>query len=285
MKVALGATFVYRHKIVGGYSADDDYQFPYQASLRDNIMEKHFCGAFVLTERWLGTAGHCTNKRKATGIIIVVGASNYSKDLGVRHTVLLIAVHPDFDAKILRNDISMIKTETFIDFTPTVKPVKMLAMPPKPDTVVFVSGFGRTSSGTIPETLQWIKMKTTTFEDCVSLMTKQNKDRIFETNVCAMPTDTTEGGACMGDSGGPLVQDDGSLIGIVSWGVPCGQGMPDIFTRVSAYKDWIDSIIDFPTVAEYHDEDDDDDDDDLPLDERDLDDYDFMKNWSDTISK
>ena len=34
----------------------------------------------------------------------------------------------------------MIKTETFIDFTPTVKPVKMLAMPPKPDTTVFVSG-------------------------------------------------------------------------------------------------------------------------------------------------
>ena len=54
---ARGATFVYRSKIVGGYSADDDYQFPYQASLRDNLMEKHFCGAFILTERWLGTAG------------------------------------------------------------------------------------------------------------------------------------------------------------------------------------------------------------------------------------
>ena len=89
----------------------------------------------------------------------------------------------------------------------------------------------------------------------------------------------------MGDSGGPLVQEDGSLIGIVSWGVPCGQGMPDIFTKVSEYKDWIDSEIDFPTVAEYHDDnDDDDEDDDLPLDERDLDDYDFMKNWSDAIS-
>ena len=41
--------------------------------------------------------GHCTNKRKPSGIIIVVGASNYSKEQGVRHTVLLIAVHPDFD--------------------------------------------------------------------------------------------------------------------------------------------------------------------------------------------
>jgi secreted trypsin-like serine protease len=145
-------------------------------------------------------------------------------------------------------------------------------------------------------------MKTVTFENCVDSMTKQNKDRIFETNVCAIPMDTTEGGgkfanlylsinlilkfaACMGDSGGPLVQDDGSLIGIVSWGVPCGQGMPDIFTKVSEYKDWIDSVIDFPTVAEYHDDDEDDEGDDLLLDDRDLNDYDFMKNWSDAISK
>ena len=40
-------------------------------------------------------------------------------------------------------------------------------------------------------------MKTVTFEHCVASMTKQNKDRIFETNVCAIPTDTIEGGGKM----------------------------------------------------------------------------------------
>ena len=54
--------------------------------------------------------------------------------------------------------------------------------------------FGRTSSGTIPDTLQWIKMKTVSYEDCRSTMTKQNKDRIFDTNVCAIPMETVEGG-------------------------------------------------------------------------------------------
>lgn len=63
--------------------------------------------------------------------------------------------------------------------------------------IKYSNRFGRTSSGTIPDTLQWIKMKTVTFEDCVNAMTKQNKDRIFETNVCAMPTDTAEGGGKM----------------------------------------------------------------------------------------
>jgi hypothetical protein len=83
--------------------------------------------------------------------------------------------------------------------------------------------------------------------------------------------------ACMGDSGGPLVLEDGSLIAIVSWGVPCALGMPDIFTKVSEYKDWIDSVIDFPTVPEYNYY---DGSIDLLDDDRDLNDYDFMRNWA-----
>lgn len=58
-------------------------------------------------------------------------------------------------------------------------------------------------------------------------------------NICTGPL---SGGlsACSGDSGGPLEQD-GTVIGIVSWGMtPCGsRGAPSVFTKVSAYIDWI----------------------------------------------
>ena len=52
-----------------------------------------------------------------------------------------------------------------------------------------------------------------------------------------------------GDSGGPLVQrnerNEYELIGIVSWGVaPCGEdSLPSVYTRVSAYNEWINSTI------------------------------------------
>ena len=52
-----------------------------------------------------------------------------------------------------------------------------------------------------------------------------------------------------GDSGGPLikVRQNGvkEIIGVVSWGViPCGgAGAPAVFVRVSAFIEWINSII------------------------------------------
>lgn len=58
----------------------------------------------------------------------------------------------------------------------------------------------------------------------------------FET-ICAAPGkigDTT----CGGDSGGPLVAEK-KLIGLVSWGYGCGTELPNGFTRISTYIDWI----------------------------------------------
>lgn len=47
-----------------------------------------------------------------------------------------------------------------------------------------------------------------------------------------------------GDSGGPLVIKGDKIgivqVGIVSFGRPCAVGSPDVFTRVAAFKDWID---------------------------------------------
>lgn len=51
-------------------------------------------------------------------------------------------------------------------------------------------------------------------------------------------------GSCMGDSGGALIElEQRCLAGLVSWGVPCARGMPDIYTRVQSYKFWIENKI------------------------------------------
>lgn len=42
-----------------------------------------------------------------------------------------------------------------------------------------------------------------------------------------------------GDSGGPLARDD-LLVGVVSYGTSvCAIGVPDVYTRVSVFSEWI----------------------------------------------
>jgi secreted trypsin-like serine protease len=54
---------------------------------------------------------------------------------------------------------------------------------------------------------------------------------------------------CSGDSGGPLmyfspIKHQFDLIGIISFGTGCGRANHSgIYTRVSAYLDWIEGII------------------------------------------
>lgn len=45
-------------------------------------------------------------------------------------------------------------------------------------------------------------------------------------------------GVCNGDSGAPLVVGN-ELVGIVSWAIQCATGVPDVYTRVANYRDWV----------------------------------------------
>lgn len=64
------------------------------------------------------------------------------------------------------------------------------------------------------------------------------------------------GDSCGGDSGGPLMAYDGNhrpyQVGLVSWGpTPCGQvGKPGIYTRLSQYVPWIQSVAGSVNLAE-----------------------------------
>lgn len=105
-------------------------------------------------------------------------------------------------------------------------------------TPAVVSGWGRLSSGgDFPKQLQQVEVYTRDWDTCNS----QYDSRLTSNMLCA---GSTAGGsdACQSDSGGPLAAY-GTLIGVVSFGLGCGdQGYPGIYADVTKYRPWINSI-------------------------------------------
>ena len=61
--------------------------------------------------------------------------------------------------------------------------------------------------------------------------------------------------ACQGDRGGPLTVSQQPhhhhvLVGITSYGLECGkEGLPGIYTKISFYRDWIQSNMKSPVIC------------------------------------
>lgn len=58
---------------------------------------------------------------------------------------------------------------------------------------------------------------------------------------------TRQSDACQGDSGGPLLmrvnKTSTTVIGITSFGHGCGGFIPGVYTAVSPFLDWIESLV------------------------------------------
>ncbi|XP_038209473.1 chymotrypsin-2-like, partial [Zerene cesonia] len=93
-----------------------------------------------------------------------------------------------------------------------------------------------------PDKLQMLAVQTIPIQQCKEIHRTQVRIYPVSTDKQVCTLKERGKGACFGDSGGPLAAND-TLIGIVSWGSPCANGYPDVFTSVYAYRDWIENNI------------------------------------------
>lgn len=223
-------------RIVGG-SPIARGQAPYQVSLRTQ-MNQHFCGGAILTQNWILTSGHCVNGRQPADIIAVAGSVSLREGTG--HQVSQIFLHPEFQFEGLKNDIAVVQIESRFVFNMIVQPASLGGEYINKDLNAMLTGWGQTSfPGSLSDELMGINMVTISNEECIAAHSSSSEEgapEILETNICAVSGQET--GACMGDSGSALVANR-QIVGLMSWGVPCAKNLPDVFTRVSMYRDWI----------------------------------------------
>ncbi|KAL9694040.1 hypothetical protein quinque_013325 [Culex quinquefasciatus] len=222
--------------IAGGDIAAPN-QFPYHAALQtpDGLT---FCGAAIVNQRWVITAASCAQGKTTSDVVVVVGTSRIDL-LGVpRYQVDRIVVHPNYDVNVDANDVAVLRVRRPFIFNESLQPITLGSENVEAGTNAIATGFGRTSiSDSNPASyLRYVNVDVITNEECQEAFNDYHQDRLHGNTVC---TRSAEGsGICLGDAGGPLVSN-GTLVGVISWGIPCGMGMPDVYARVSAHRAWV----------------------------------------------
>ncbi|XP_009282561.1 PREDICTED: transmembrane protease serine 9 [Aptenodytes forsteri] len=239
-------------RIVGGSEASRG-EFPWQVSLREN--NEHFCGAAILTEKWMVSAAHCFTEFQDpamwaayTGTTSLRGSDSSTVKMGITRIIL----HPSYNADTADYDVAVLELKRPVTFTKYIQPVCL------PDTghhfptskKCLISGWGYLKEDFLvkPEFLQKATVELLDQTLCSSLYSHVLTDRMLCAGYLEGKIDS-----CQGDSGGPLVCEEPSgkffLAGIVSWGIGCAEARrPGVYTRVTKLRDWIlDAISTFPT--------------------------------------
>uniref|UniRef100_A0A8C5QEH7 Peptidase S1 domain-containing protein n=1 Tax=Leptobrachium leishanense TaxID=445787 RepID=A0A8C5QEH7_9ANUR len=234
-------------RVVGGEDVRPN-SWPWQVSLQYQATSgwAHTCGGILISENWVLTAAHCI------GYVyrVFLGKHNLREDEEGSIAIVpeKIIVHENWNSFFITNDIALIKLAQPVVLDDGIQPVclpsdgALLAH----DFPCYVTGWGRLyTNGPIADNLQQALLPVVDHATCT--LRDWWGTQVRATMVCAGGDGIVSG--CNGDSGGPLncQAPDGSwqVHGIVSFGsgLSCNYvKKPTVFTRVSAYINWINDV-------------------------------------------
>lgn len=250
--------------VVGGSTVTSITQYPYMTYIYFNINgEGTRCGGSLIKPDLILTAAHCLPQTTDSSGNKIVDNSNpldsksramlgatYRYDKygeGVENFGLLAYYNAGFyqeGSTPPMHDIAIIK----LDGCSTFNPVTLNTDTTRDDvtgTEVQIIGWGEEYYSGGGNGGKYLKYTNQYIDSSCSYWGTEKTDNM----ICAEEPNT---GPCFGDSGGPLVlrgsASDGSgdvQIGVVSAGSKCADvsSTPDIYTRISKYSDWINSIM------------------------------------------
>uniref|UniRef100_A0A8C6WM39 pancreatic elastase II n=1 Tax=Neogobius melanostomus TaxID=47308 RepID=A0A8C6WM39_9GOBI len=212
-------------RVVGG---DDvrPHSWPWQISLESGRYGhwSHACGGTLISSEWVITAAHCILDKYSYRVKLGKhNLENNEEEGALTISPAKIIKHYDYNSI---NDIAMLKLDTPVTFTDTIKPACL----PEEGAVLpngapcYISGWGRLST-----------------EGPGAIILQQALLPVVSYEICSQSDWWRDGikSGCMGDSGGPLncQNPDGSwaVHGVVSFG--SGQGC-NVVQKPTVFSKW-----------------------------------------------
>ncbi|XP_017777350.1 PREDICTED: uncharacterized protein LOC108563242 [Nicrophorus vespilloides] len=238
-------------RIIGGIIADDK-EFSHAVALSYEVKGnyKFLCAGSLISDKYVLTAATCINTK--IPVSVRLGDLNLESDSddanAVDVKIARVLKHPDYDGSKVQNDIGLIELESKIEFNDNIRPACLNTEKSSTDADSFIAiGWGQTEIGAVSPSLMKVTLNEIASAECIKTYKSRNITINGESQIC---TNSKTKDTCRGDSGGALqkLNPDFSsaydIYGITSFGSRnCASGFPSVFTRVSYYIDWIESIV------------------------------------------
>ncbi|XP_052794352.1 chymotrypsinogen A-like isoform X2 [Mya arenaria] len=234
-------------RIVGGNEAVEG-EWPWQVAFLDAAGD-YFCGGTLITPEFVLTAAHCFVRHSEVGTRVVLGEHHLMHNTGneVIRNIKTIVKHSKYVPTSHMDDVAFVQLDSPVDVSGHY--VRTACFGSRdytwtPADKCYASGWGYTNDYQADG--HHLRHVQVTLVDTATCATAWGTNaNVTANNVCA---GNGLYGTCQGDSGGPLVcLRDGQyhVIGVTSFGYyTCSMaGYPDVFTRVTAYLDWITSYM------------------------------------------
>lgn len=257
-------------RVVQGETADEG-EYPWHVGLVKEESKKGFlawvrhlgglirtttyCGATLVSDRWLVTAAHCIHEGdRPLDLRVVMGKSKRARFFYYffqTDSIDQIHVHPSYDSDTHAYDIALLRLKKYPELErgelwPACLPTNSSTS--YVDRNATIIGFGKTSGGDSSSSARYLKelnVNVISQEECqIQWSWGRGRVEVGGPKMCFR----ADGAPCHGDSGGGMfIRDDKerqSLIGVCSYGTAdCKNWAPEIYTKVNYVLEWMSGLI------------------------------------------